>query len=240
MADSRVHTLASDRAPASIAAPLPDPVLDPGSGRAPTTAPLTAAAPRGRRRTAPRQGPALAAPLIAVAIFLAMVIAPMAAAIAALWAAGTALISLARIVLLARAGQTLTSADIPALLRGLETAARVGFLAIGYLALIFALMTLMGGLFGRGWGRLFILPGAIFSATALALLCLGVVLAAPLANHLPMPQAWLIPPAVYALVDAILVSGMLVDVRLTRTPTASGRRRAIQIAPALKPTQERS
>jgi hypothetical protein len=239
MAESRVRVLAPERAPGSTSALPTGPALEPGAEPAPTTASLPAAASRGRRRTAPRQV-AAAAPLVSIAIFLTLAAAPMVAATAALWAVGSALIALARIALAAQTGQALNNSDIPDSLRTLETAARIGFLAIGYLALIFALMTLMAGLFGRGWGRLFILPGALFSATALGLLCLGAVLVASLASHLPIPPAWLIPLALYALVDAVLVSGALVDVRLTRTPTASGRRRAIRLAPTSRARQKRS
>jgi hypothetical protein len=43
-----------------------------------------------------------------------------------------------------------------------------------------------------------------------------------------MPQAWLIPLALYALVDAVLVSGAMVDARLTRSPSATGKRRTVR------------
>ena len=165
------------------------------------------------------------------AISLGLAIAPLAAAIVALWATGTALITLTRLITLAREGQALTSPTTPGLLRSLDIAARAGFLAIGYLALIFALIALMAGLLGRGWGRLFILPGVVFSATALALIGVGVAFAAPLVNLLPIPAAWLIPLAMYALVDAILVSSVLVDVRPTRSPSATGHHRAAPSPP---------
>ena len=177
-------------------------------------------------RSMSRQAAGIAAPILTFAISLGLAIAPIGAAIVALWAAGTALIALSRLVTLARSGQALTSLTTPALLHALDVATRAGFLAVGYFALIFALMTLMAGLFGRSWGRLFILPGAIFTALALALIGIGIVLAAPLTPDLPIPAAWLIPLAMYALVDAVLVSGVFVDARLTRSPSATGHHRA--------------
>jgi hypothetical protein len=223
MANSRAHVSAPSRPPVSPAAPP----LELDSQRTITTDSSTVVTSRSRQRTVSRQLAAASASLVMLLLSLGLAIAPATAMIMALWAAGSALITLWRIIMLARAGRALTSPDTPLLLASLDTAARAGCLAISYLALIFALMALMAGLFGRGWGRLFILPGATFTITALALICLAVIFAAPLANHLPIPTVWLIPLAIYALVDAILVSGVMIDTRLTRSPSATGKRRAI-------------
>ncbi len=216
-------------------APDPSPALPPAasvrpeeadSGQWPASAPRTALATRVLAITFVRQVIVIAAPIITYALFLVLAIAPVAALLAALWASGSALVSLARLVMLIQAGQALSSPATPALLGALDTAARAGFLAIDYLALIFALITLMAGLFGRGWGRLFVLPGAVFSVTALALMVIGALVAAPLANELSMPAAWLVPLMLYALIDAALVSAVFVDLRQTRSPSATGRHRA--------------
>ena len=178
---------------------------------------------------------ALASAASALATFLATValaLAPLAAVVGLLVALGAALLALWRLVPLVGGAQILTNPQALAYLRDLDTAGRAGFVAAGYLALIFALMTLMAGLFGRRWGRLFILPGAVFTATSLALLGLALVYAAPLLA--PVLAAlgaqvwWLAVAAAYGMVDAVLVSGVMVDARLTRSPTATGQRRAIR------------
>ncbi len=226
MADSGVRELAANRAPDPISTTPTQPLIRQESRQTPAPAPWNGAASRTRAPSIPRQAAVIAAPIMTFAISLGLAIAPLAAAIVALWAIGKALITLTQLITLARAGQALTSPTTPELLNSLDIAARAGFLAIGYLALIFALIALMAGLFGRGWGRLFILPGAAFSATALALLGIGAVFAPPLVHLLPVPAAWLIPLAMYALVDAVLVSSVLVDVRPTRSPSATGHHRA--------------
>ncbi len=222
----------SDSASALTPAPATQSLREVSSGQAPITPPRKRCIFRRLAFILLRQVAAIVAPIITFALALALAIAPMGALIVAVWASGSALAALARLVMLTRAGQALTSPATPALLGTLDTAARVGFLAVGYLALIFALIfaliTLMGGLFGRGWGRLYILPGVAFSVTALALMLLGALFAAPLVDNSLLPAAWLIPLILYALVDAVLVSGVLVDARPSRSFRAKGRRRALK------------
>jgi hypothetical protein len=178
---------------------------------------------------------ALAVSTTTGAITLAMSLAPVAALGAAIWAGWTGLKALWELYDLAHAGQILTDPQTLTLLSSLETVERVGFLALSYLALIFALITLMGGLLGRRWGRLYILPGAIFTATAMALFTVGLLFAAPLAAKTPVSEDWLIALAIYALMDAPVVSGALVDTRLTRSPTATGRHRVVRLVRKSRP-----
>lgn len=225
MASTSVRDPAPDPSPAPAST---SPLKEVGAEQAPASAPRTMNASRTLATIILLQARAVAAAIVTFVLSLILVIAPLAALIVAIWSSGSALVALARLIMLMRAGQALTSPAMPTLLDSLDTAARVGFLATGYLALIFALITLMAGLFGRGWGRLFVLPGATFTLTALALMVIGALFAAPLANDLPIPAAWLIPLVVYALIDAVLVSGVLIDARLTRSPSATGRHRAMR------------
>lgn len=228
MAGSGVRESAPYQAHGANHAPSTRPLGIPDSAPAPRTAPLAAISPGARKRSFPRLVAAFAASIVTFAFTLVLVIAPLAATIVAVWASWTAANALARLVTLTRSGQALSSPTTPTLLRTLDTAGRAGFLAIGYLALIFALITLMAGMIGRGWGRLFILPGVAFSTIALTLMGVGVMFATPLTKDLPLPASWLIPLAIYALIDAVLVSGVLVDARLTRSPSATGHHRAVR------------
>lgn len=232
--------------------PAPDVMADPIS--APPTRPLNAVSPAAalspqvplpppqapatlphtRQRSTPRRTGLATAPNVPLLASVGLAIAPAIAAIAALWSVVVALITLARLVRLIFTGQALTSADSPALLHNLDTAARVGFLAIDYFALIFALIALMAGLFARRWWRLLILPGATFTGAAVALMSVGAAFAAPLVSKLPVPGALTLPLTLYALLDAVLVSSILVDVRLTRAPGATRSHRAMSHPPQPK------
>ncbi len=221
-------------------APSTQPLEESDSAHAPVSAPHVTATSRARKHSVPRSGAPIMASIAAFAFTLGLAVAPLTATVVAIWAAWTATNTLARLVTLTRAGQALSNPTTPTLLRTLGTAGRAGFLAVGYLALIFALMTLMAGLIGRGWGRLFILPGVTFSVIALALMGIGVVFAAPLANDLPLPAAWLIPLGIYALIDAVLVSGVLVDARPTRSQSETDHRRAVRPSSNHRATNRRA
>lgn len=71
------------------------------------------------------------------------------------------------------------------------------------------------------------MPGATLTITALGMLVAGLLAAQPLVHALPFASMWLAPLVVYALADAILVSGALVDTRLTRSPSATGKTPAV-------------
>lgn len=186
--------------------------------------------PRRQRRSGARAAAALTASLVTLLITLALAIPPGAALIGAGWALYLALSALWTLAPSIASGQAFTSAQTPVALHILDTGGRIGFVAIGYLALIFSLMTLMAGLFGRRWGRLFVAPGALFVVTALMLLGLAVLQATAFISAIPLPVSWLVALGVYALLDAVLVAGVLVDARLTRSPTATGRRRVARAA----------
>ena len=122
-------------------------------------------------------------------------------------------LALANIVWLLVHGELL-QADIP--LRALGIASRLGLMAIGYLGLLCALMTLLAGLLGRGRGRLFIIPGALLTASALALFATSVALAWPLLEPLDLPRAVLLVIALYLTLATVALATLLVDTRQTR------------------------
>lgn len=122
-------------------------------------------------------------------------------------------LALANIVWLLVHGELL-QADIP--LRALSIASRLGLMAIGYLGLFCALMTLLAGLLGRGRGRLFIIPGALLTASALALFATSVGLAWPLLAPLDLPRAVLLAVAFYLTLATVALATLLADTRQTR------------------------
>ena len=168
----------------------------------------------------------LAATLFSLLITVAAALPPLAALACAGWALYLACSALWGLGPLIVSGQALTSAQTPVYLHTLDFGGRVGFVAVGYLALIFSLMTLMAGLFGRRWGRLFVAPGALFVATSLTLLGIALFNAAPLIGGLALPATWWVALGLYTALDSVLVGGALVDARLTRSPTATGQFRA--------------
>lgn len=143
-----------------------------------------------------------------------LLLAPVIVAIvAAIWALVTDTFAVLTITRLVRQGSILqTDAAMTALTIG----SRVGFAAVGYLGLFFALMTLLSGLFGRGRGRLFIIPGALLTASGLILFATSVALCWPLLAPLHAPHAALIGLALYLTFDTIALASLLADARETR------------------------
>jgi hypothetical protein len=191
-----------------------------------------APAPMARRRS-PFRGFIIssAVSMLTLILVAALALAPLMALGAAIWASVIGISDLITLYTLVQKSQALIIFDphAVALLNSLETAERVGFLALAYLALLFSLMTLMGGLLGRRWGRLYILPGVVFTLTAMAAVALGLLFALPLFTSATLSASWLTGAVIYALIDAPLVSASLVDTRLTRTPTATGRHQVVRL-----------
>ncbi|HEX8729367.1 MAG TPA: hypothetical protein VF739_12125 [Ktedonobacterales bacterium] len=165
------------------------------------------------RLTAPQQLQRALITLLAGTVSVALLspfIAALVTAFVALLADG---LSLADILWLLVHGE-LMQADIP--LRALSVASRLGLMAIGYLGLCCALMTLLGGLLGRGRGRLFIIPGALLTASALALFATSVALAWPLLAPLDLSRAALLAIALYLTLATVALATLLADTRQTR------------------------
>lgn len=101
----------------------------------------------------------------------------------------------------------------------LDQASRVGMLALAYLSLCLALIPLLAGLLGRGWARLFALPGALLVASALVFLGVGVALCAPLLAHTRLPR-W----GEYALLGYLALAAFTLGAALLDTRGMRGRR----------------
>jgi hypothetical protein len=186
----------------------------PGDGMAPMYAD---AAPVAARLTFwQRTGRALI--VLLSALISAVLLAPLAlallAALAALLADGLAALAIARLV---AQGALIQAGDAMNLL---SVASRVGFLAVGYLGLLCALMTLLAGLLGRGQGRLFIIPGALLTASALVLVGASAALCwpllTPLLAGLAPPHAVSLAVALYLILDTVTLASLLADTRETR------------------------
>jgi hypothetical protein len=160
------------------------------------------------------------------ALLCTALLAPLAlalvAALVALVADGLAALTIARLV---AQGALLQTGDA---MNVLSVSSRVGFLAVGYLGLFCALMTLLAGLLGRGQGRLFIIPGALLTASGLVLVCVSVALCwpllAPLLALVAAPRVALLAVALYLALDTVALATLLADTRETRRRWFSRRR----------------
>lgn len=171
-----------------------------------------AAAPPARLTASQQTRRALIVPLVGIAC--AMLLAPLLVALVTAFVAILAdALALVNIVWLLVHGELL-QADIP--LRALSIASRLGLMAIGYLGLLCALMTLLAGLLGRGRGRLFIIPGALLTASALALFAASVGLAWPLLAPLALPRVVLLAIALYLTLATVALATLLADTQQTR------------------------
>jgi hypothetical protein len=161
--------------------------------------------------------------IAAVLLVSAVLLAPIAlAVIAAIWALVTDTLATVTIVQLIQRGSLLETGDA---MSALSIASRIGFLAVGYLGFFFALMSLLAGLLGRGRGRLFIIPGALLTASGLVLLATSVALCWPLLAPLHATPGALIAIGAYFALDAIAVATLLADTHETRRRWRAARRR---------------
>jgi hypothetical protein len=150
---------------------------------------------------------------LACALLFAPVAIALLAALASLVTDGVATLVIIRLV---KQGIFLQTGDA---MTALSIASRVGFLAIGYLGLVCALMTLMSGLLGRGRGRLFIIPGALLTASALVLFASGIALCWPLVApliSLTSLRIAVVTLAVYTALDTATLAALMADTRQTR------------------------
>ena len=171
-----------------------------------------------------RAGVVLLAGVICAAL-LAPAILALLAALAALLFDALALVDIGRLL----AQGALLRLDTP--LQAMSVVSRLGLVAIGYLGLVCALITLLAGLLGRGRGRLFIVPGALLTASGLALFATSVALCWPLLAPFASatPPGALLAFALYLAIDTVALATLLADTRQTRRPwrraRASARRR---------------
>lgn len=122
---------------------------------------------------------------LAHALLGVLIGAPVALALAiVVWAGATGAIAITHIVRLVLSGDIAPAgqADLQ-----LNVSSRLGFLALGDIALTFSLLTLFVGLSTRRRGRLFAIPGFLLTATSLTMLLAGVYLAWPALALLGVP-----------------------------------------------------
>lgn len=161
-----------------------------------------------------------------------LLIAPViAAVIVALAALATDIISLLAIARYLYEGRILDSGGAMGLL---SISSRVGFAALGYLAVICALMSLIAGLLGRGRARLFVVPGAMLSICGLLLVSVGVYLCWPLVAPLHAPRVTFILAAAYLALDAVAFATLMTDTRITLSAWLRRRARARTAASRLR------
>ncbi|MEO7001242.1 MAG: hypothetical protein ABI068_05540 [Ktedonobacterales bacterium] len=103
----------------------------------------------------------------------------------------------------------------------LDVAIRVGLLCAAFYGLLFALMSLLGGVLGPRRLRFYIAPGALATLTALLLFLAAVVFVAPVAASVGVTTPWRTAFAIYALLDVVILAVGLAD---TRQPLPRRRR----------------
>jgi hypothetical protein len=115
--------------------------------------------------------------------------------------------------------------DLAALFAQLRSARFVAVFALAsgaYFALLFSLIVLFAGLFGRRWRRLALLPGILFGVPSTLLFVAGMeAAAADFMAKYTLPGALAPLLTGYALVDVVLLAGYLTDAR------AKGRRKRL-------------
>lgn len=208
----------------------------PPATNAPAAAPPAAARPRSWSARLRRLLALLLGSVLLLLVCVVLLAPPVVALAAGVWAAVTEVRAIAAIWTLAKAQQY---GAVFAHLATLDAASRVAFLGVSFFALLFALMLLMSGLLGRRWARLFIAPGAIFTAPTLVLYFIGWLLITPVTNRMGVSPLFQTSVAVYALLDAIVLAAALCDMR----PTLRRARRVAQLGahtrpslPAIRPT----
>lgn len=154
------------------------------------------------------------------------------ATLAALWALVTGVLAALTIADLIHQGNLLESGDA---MNALSVASHIGFAALGYLGLFSSLVTLLTGLNSRGPGRLFIVPGALLTASALVLFATSIAISLPLLAASHAPRLWLIGGALYLDIDAAALAMALTSARY---PQAAPFRFRLARPTAPQPTRE--
>lgn len=171
------------------------------------------------------------AALVADVAVALLFLPPVAFALAGLWG----LIAYARA--LYAAWHVLTHWQLDAFfarLSAVDFAARVGLAGGAYVALLLALIVVFAGLLGRGPRRLFLLPGVVLAAPAAALFLFAAeATLEEVAARLHLPAALAPLLTAYALVDAVVLAALLLDLRPRRRRRRGSR--PLRAAPATRP-----
>lgn len=172
-----------------------------------------------------------AASLVADVAVALLFLPPVAFVLAGLWG----LIAYARA--LYAAWHVLTHWQLDAFfarLSAVDFAARVGLSGGAYVALLLALIVVFAGLLGRGHRRLFLLPGVVLAAPAAALFLFAAEAThEEVAARLHLPAALAPLFTAYALLDAVVLAALLLDLRPRRRRRRASR--PLRAAPATRP-----
>lgn len=148
----------------------------------------------------------------AVVLVLAVLFAPpVALLIAGCWSVVAYVTSAVTLYKLIAASRL---ADLLGPLQTLDMAGRIAATSAGFYALLCGLLVLAAGLLGKRWRRLFLVPGTVLSIPAALAFYLALRLTldaiAPRYSLSGIAQAAL---TIYLLLDAVLLAGLLVDLR---------------------------
>jgi hypothetical protein len=112
--------------------------------------------------------------------------------------------------------------DMFTALVAVDASSRFALAGVSYFTLIFSFIVLFAGLLGRRWQHMFVVPGVILCAPSIVIFTVAATLSfSVLAQRLYLP-GWLQYPLIgYALVDALLLAALLLDLR----PSAHRRKR---------------
>lgn len=104
--------------------------------------------------------------------------------------------------------------DILASLVAVDTSSRFAVAGVSYFAIIFSFIVLYAGLLGRRWQHIFLIPGIVLCAPSIVIFTFAATLSfSVLASHFHL-ASWLQYPLLgYALLDALLLAVLLLDLR---------------------------
>lgn len=116
-------------------------------------------------------------------------------------------------------------ADLLAALVAVDTASRFALAGASYFSLVFSFMVLFAGLLGRSWRRIFVVPGVLLCTPSVVIFTFTATLSfSVLAARMHLP-GWLQYPLIgYALIDALLLAALLLDLRPSSRRTRRIRR----------------
>lgn len=155
---------------------------------------------------------------LSIAIFsIAMVgflVPPAVFFISGLWGSITFVSS---VVTLWREISTWRLADMFTSLATVDTSGGFALAGVSYFALIFSFIVLFGGLLGHRWQRIFVMPGILLCAPSVIIFTFAATLSfSVIASRLLLPK-WLEYPLIgYALLNALMLAVMLLDLRPSR------------------------
>lgn len=159
--------------------------------------------------------------LMTGALFLVLFAPPIVMALVTVWAGVTGVRALWD------GGQLLSQwqvGSVGTLLPSLNAASRLALIGVSFFATLFALIVFMGGSFGSGWRHLFLIPGVLLAAPSLVVFVQSARMTGVLLTQLGVAQPIQVLIFAYLLLDALLLSLIMTDVRPRRRRSKSQRR----------------